>query len=64
MENQRNMEYQNQLFQSRNGGGKVYEQNQRVYNYYRDIYRQKAERDKDLERKLVDNVQVREAEEA
>ena len=51
------MEYQNTLFQNRNMGGKKYEQNQKVYNYYRDIYQQKAMKDKDLEHKLVDNVQ-------
>ena len=52
------------MFQNRNGGHKVYEQNQNVYNYYRDIYQQKARKDKELERKLVDNVQQRNNEEA
>ena len=56
------MEYQNTLFQNRNAGNKKYEQNQKVYNYYRDIYQQKAMKDKDLEHKLVDNVQMKEAE--
>ena len=59
-EYQKNMDYQNQLFQNRNGGNKAYEQNQRVYNYYKDIYQQKVRKDKDLEVKLVDNVQQRE----
>ena len=51
------MEYQNTLFQNRSLGLKKYEQNQNVYNYYRDIYNQKVRRDRDLEHKLVDNVQ-------
>ena len=55
------MEYQNQLFQNRGSGHKKYEQNQKVYNYYRDIYNQKIMKDKDLEHKLVDNVQQKEA---
>lgn len=63
LENQRNMEYQKSLLH-RNGGHKKYEQNQKVYNYYRDIYNQKMRRDKDLEHKFVDSVQQKEAEEA
>lgn len=49
-------------YQNRSLGHKKYEQNQNVYNYYRDIYQQKARKDKDLEYKLVDNVQQKEAE--
>ena len=56
------MEYQNALFQNRNSGNKKYEQNQKVYNYYRDIYQQKVIKDKDLEHKFIDNVQMKEAE--
>lgn len=57
------MEYQNHLLH-RNGGKKNYEQNQNVYNYYRDIYHQKVRKDRDLEHKFVDNAQLKEAEEA
>lgn len=57
------MEYQKSLLH-RNGAHKKYEQNQKVYNYYRDIYNQKMRRDKDLEHKFVDSVQQKEAEEA
>ena len=58
----KNFEYQNQLFQNRSGNGKKYEQNEKVYNYYRDIYNQKMRKDKDLEHNFVDKVKEKEAE--
>ena len=48
MEAMKNFEYNNQLFQNRSGNGKKYEQSEKVYNYYRDVYNQKIRKDQDL----------------
>lgn len=61
METMKNAEYQNHLFQNRSGNGKKYEQSEKVYNYYRDIYNQKIRKDKDLEHNFVDKVKEKEA---
>jgi hypothetical protein len=54
IQSQANLEYQNNAFQNRNHQNKKYEQNEKVYNYYRDLYHQKMRKDKELEHKLVD----------
>ena len=50
---EKNLEYQNNLFSNKSGYGKKYQQNQNVYNYYRDLYHKRADKDKELERKFV-----------
>lgn len=63
MQSQANLEYQNNAYQSRSNQNKKYEQNEKVYNYYRDLYQQKVRRDRELEHKLVDEVLVKRGEE-
>jgi len=47
------------MFENRNKQTKKYEQNQNVYNYYKDLFQQKMRKDKELEHKFVDEAQLR-----
>jgi hypothetical protein len=53
MQTMKNKEYQEQLYH-RGSSNKKYGQNEKVYNYYKDIYNQKIRRDQNLEHNFVD----------
>jgi hypothetical protein len=55
----KNEEYQDQQFSNRAKQVRKYEQNEGVYNYYRDLHNQKLRRDRELEHKFVDEAQLR-----